>query len=73
MQFNELLKTQMMLQMPSTKNPLFNMLALNGFELAVKTFPTWSTWTSTFCCRRRKSGSVAEVPHSALRTPRAST
>ena len=33
MQFNELLKTQMMLQMPSTKNPLMNMLALNGFEI----------------------------------------
>jgi len=72
MQFNELLKTQMMLQMPSTKNPLLNMLALNGFELAVKTFPTWSVWTSTFCCRRRKSGSVAEVPNSTLKTPRAS-
>ena len=72
MQFNELLKTQMMLQMPATKNPLFNMLALNGFEIAVKTFPTWSSWTSALCCRRRKPGHTVEVPQSALKTPRAS-
>ena len=72
MQFNELVKTQMMLQMPSTKNPLLNMLALNGFEIAVKTFPTWSAWASTFCCRRRKPGQIVEVPQSAVKTPRAS-
>ena len=72
MQFNELLKTQMMLQLPSTKNPLMNMLALNGFEIAVKTFPTWSAWASAMCCSRRKPGSSVEVPNSNLRTPRAS-
>jgi hypothetical protein len=72
MQFNELVKTQMMLQMPSTKNPLLNMLALNGFEIAVKTFPTWSAWASTLCCRRRKPGQSVEVPQSAIKTPRAS-
>ena len=72
MQFNELVKTQMMLQMPSTKNPLLNMLALNGFEIAVKTFPTWSAWASAFCCRRRKPGQTVEVPQSAVKTPRAS-
>ena len=72
MQFNELLKTQMMLQLPSTKNPLMNMLALNGFELAVKTFPTWSAWTSAMCCSRRKPSNSVEVPNSTLKTPRAS-
>jgi hypothetical protein len=72
MQFNELLKTQMMLQLPSTKNPLMNMLALNGFEIAVKTFPTWSSWASAMCCSRRKPVNSVEVPHSALKTPRAS-
>ena len=72
MQFNELVKTQMMLQMPSSKNPLLNMLALNGFEIAVKTFPTWSAWASAFCCRRRKPGQTVEVPQSAVKTPRAS-
>jgi len=58
--------------MPSTKNPLLNMLALNGFEIAVKTFPTWSAWASAFCCRRRKPGQTVEVPQSAVKTPRAS-
>jgi len=72
MQFNELVKTQMMLQMPSSKNPLLNMLALNGFEIVVKTFPTWSAWASAFCCRRRKPGQTVEVPQSAVKTPRAS-
>jgi hypothetical protein len=72
MQFNELVKTQMMLQMPSTKNPLLNMLAINGFEIAVKTFPTWSAWASAVCCRRRKPGQSVEVPQSAMKTPRAS-
>ena len=72
MQFNELLKTQMMLQLPSSKNPLMNMLALNGFEIVVKTFPTWSSWASAFCCRRQKQGSSVEIPHSSLKTPRAS-
>jgi hypothetical protein len=72
MQFNELVKTQMMLQMPATKNPLLNMLALNGFEIAVKTFPTWSAWASAVCCRRRKPGQSVEVPQSAMKTPRAS-
>jgi hypothetical protein len=72
MQFNELVKTQMMLQMPSSKNPLLNMLALNGFEIAVKTFPTWSAWASAFCCRRRKPGQTVEVPQSAVKIPRAS-
>jgi hypothetical protein len=70
MQFNEILKTQMMLQMPATKNPMLNILALNGFDIAVKTFPTWSAWARAFCCVRRKPG-LAEVPQSALKTPRA--
>jgi len=48
------------------------MLALNGFEIAVKTFPTWSAWASAFCCRRRKPGQTVEVPQSAVKTPRAS-
>ena len=72
MQFNELLKTQMMLQMPATRNPLLNMLALNGFEIAVKTFPTWSAWARSFCCVRQKPKGSVEVPQSAMKTPRAS-
>jgi hypothetical protein len=71
MQFNDLLKTQMMLQLPATRNPLMNMLALNGFEIAVKTFPTWSSWAASVCCRRTRPEKT-HAPSSVLRTPRAS-
>ena len=64
MQFNDLLKTQMILQLPGTSKPLLNLLTLQGFELAVKTFPVWSTWTGA-CCRRR-------APQPDPRTPKAS-
>jgi len=71
MQFNEILKTQMMLQMPATKNPMLNILALNGFDIAVKTFPTWSAWARAFCCVRRRPG-IVDAPQSSMKTPRAS-
>lgn len=71
MQFNELIKTQMMLQMPSSKNPLMNMMALNVFDIGVRTFPVWSAWASSVCCPRRTRG-VKEAPMSAMKTPRAS-
>jgi hypothetical protein len=51
--FNDLLKTQMILGMGASKNALTGILALNMFDIAIKTFPTWSTWT---WCRRRRSG-----------------
>jgi len=66
----EVLKTQMMLSMGVARNPLANLLALQGFEIAVKTFPTWSSWAQSFCCRRNRPTTAA--PMSALRTPRAS-
>lgn len=70
MQFNDIVKTQMMLQMPQSKNPLMNLLAVNSFEIAVKTFPTWSAWFFAICCRRQRQGTA--VSSSVLRTPRAS-
>ena len=66
---NDLLKTQMLLSVGATRNPLWNILALNLFELATKTFPTWSTWGKVVCCPRRKQ---THVLPSALKTPRAS-
>lgn len=56
----------MMLSMGVAKSPLTNILALNLFELATKTFPTWSNWTRVNCCNRRKG-----VPN-VLKSPRAS-
>lgn len=53
---NDLLKTQMILTLGMVKNPLTNLLAINLFEIAVKTFPTWSNWTRVWCCTRRRQG-----------------
>jgi len=67
---NELLKTQMILQMGrSVQNPILNIFAMNGFEIAIKTFPVWSNWAQTVCCRRKKTTTSAILP-SALKTPR---
>jgi hypothetical protein len=49
---NELLKTQMLLSMGTAKNAVINIVALNLFEIATKTFPVWSSW-SLCTCRRR--------------------
>ena len=65
---NDLLKAQMTLQIGAGKNPMLNMMALNGFDLAVRTFPTWSAWASAFCPRRGRPA----VPQSIVKTPRAS-
>lgn len=42
---NDLLKAQMTLQMGAGKRPLMSLLALNVFDLVVRTFPTWSSWS----------------------------
>lgn len=67
---NEILKTQMLLSLGAAQNPLANILALNTFDLATKTYPTWSAWLRAFCCARRRSPGVP-LP-SAVKTPRAS-
>jgi hypothetical protein len=67
---NDLIKAQMTLQMGMGKNPMVSLLALNGFDLVVKTYPTWSAWTQSLCCRRTRGG--PSVPQSILKTPRAS-
>jgi hypothetical protein len=61
---NDLIKTQMVLGMTAGKYALPNILALNLFEIAAKTFPTWSPWTRAWCCMRGRK--------TASRTPRAS-
>jgi hypothetical protein len=70
-QINDLLKAQMTLQMGVGQRPLLNMFALNGFDLVVRTFPTWSTWMNAMVCPRR-NGARPAVPQSILKTPRAS-
>jgi hypothetical protein len=68
---NDILRTQMVLHMGAVGNPLTNILALNGFDIVVKTFPTWSSWFRGTCCRRR-SGQTAAVAATLSRTPSAS-
>jgi hypothetical protein len=67
---NDLLKAQMTLQIGAGKNPMMNMMALNGFDLVVRTYPTWSAWFNAVICPRR--GSRPAVPTSILKIPRAS-
>jgi hypothetical protein len=59
----------MMMSLGVVKNPLFNIFALNIFDIATKTFPIWSTWTKTTCCSRRK---VNQIPSSIVKIPKAS-
>lgn len=66
---NDILRTQMMLGLGSVRNPLLNIIALNAFEIATKTFPVWSTWTKITCCSRRKPN---QIPSSVSKTPKAS-
>jgi hypothetical protein len=66
MQVNDLLKTQMMLGLGMAKNPLTNLLAINLFEIAVKTFPTWSEWTRVRCCTRRRQGITVTTPKASI-------
>ena len=66
---NDILRTQMTMSLASVRNPLLNLLALNVFDIATKTFPVWSVWTKTVCCSRRKS---SQIPSSIVKTPKAS-
>jgi hypothetical protein len=54
--FHDLMKTQMMLSLGSTigSNPLYNMIALNLYERAAASFPTWFPVIKGFCCRRQR-------------------
>ena len=54
MQLNDLFKTQMLLSLGTAPNAFRNLLALNIFDLAVKTFPQWWGKVEPICCRRRR-------------------
>ena len=65
---NDLLKTQMLLSVGVSKNALWNIFALNIFDIAAKTFPTWSVWGKAMCCSRRSvAGHVARASISCER------
>jgi hypothetical protein len=62
MNMNDLLRTQMVMGLGMVKNPLANIFALNIFDVAVKTFPVWSSWVRVFCCSRRRSALPSNNP-----------
>lgn len=66
MQFNDLLKTQMVLGMASAPNALRNLLALNVFDLAVKTFPHWWAAMQPLFCRRRRNRYSDREPRASI-------
>ncbi len=66
---NDILRTQMTMSLASVRNPLLNLLALNAFDIATKTFPIWSVWSKSFCCSRKKAN---QIPSSVVKTPKSS-
>lgn len=67
---NDIIRTQMMLSLGTTaKNPLLNIVALNLFEIATRSFPVWSNWARVTCCTRRKKGDIVS---SSLQHPKSS-
>lgn len=55
--FQELMKTQMMMNVGSSvghTSPLYNLIALNLYERAVASYPTWLPALKAFCCRRQR-------------------
>lgn len=63
---NEILKTQMLLSMSTARNPLLGFFAVNVFDIANKTFPSWSTWARGFCCARRSKSSVVRQARATI-------
>ena len=68
---NELLKTQMLLSMGTSRNAVWNILALNLFDIGTKTFPIWSGFLRMFCCRRTQR--LQGTPRASITCERAST
>jgi hypothetical protein len=58
MSVNDIFRTQMMMSMGNQPNALRNLLALNVFDIAIKTFPQWSGWFRPVCCRRSRGTSA---------------
>ncbi len=68
---NDILKLQMLLSFASVKNPLTNIVALNVFDIATKTFPVWSNWARVWCCTRRRMTSDMGSPRASITCERA--
>lgn len=71
MQANELLKTQMLLSIGNSRNAVWNILALNLFDISTKTFPVWSNFLRLTCCRRSRP--LPGDPRASITCERAAT
>ena len=63
---NDILKTQMLLSMATAGSPLLSFFAVNVFDIANRTFPTWSTWTRAACCSRRPKKAAPREPKATI-------
>ena len=68
---NELLKTQMLLSMGASRTAIWNILALNLFDIGTKTFPVWSNFVRASCCRRGTR--ISKNPRASITCERAAT
>jgi hypothetical protein len=68
---NELLKTQMLLSMGTSRNAVWNILALNLFDIGAKTYPVWSNFFRVMCCRRGRR--LPGEPRASITCERAAT
>ncbi len=58
MQWNDILKTQMILGLGTSSNPLLGILSLNIAEILTKTYPQWWGKVESVLCRRRRGHSA---------------
>lgn len=58
MQWNDILKTQMILGLGAARNPLVGILSLNVMEILGKTYPQWWGRVESILCRRRRGQSA---------------
>ena len=69
--FNDLLKTQMILSLGQSGNSLYNIFALNLFDISIRTFPQWSDWLRISCCLRKKR--LNKEPRASITCERSSS
>lgn len=69
---NDILRTQMMFSLGHVPNPLTSILALNVFDIGVRTFPQWSNWVRVFCCLRKRNTYTSSEPKTSITCERSS-
>jgi hypothetical protein len=63
---NDLLKAQMVLSLARVQNPLLGFFAVNVFDVASRTFPTWFSWGKAWCCSRRPKKTIPKTSRAMI-------